>query len=167
MAPRKEHLHIESAFWPQLEQDDTDVVHLKVPKGSRLEAWKARVLAGCWERHQVGGRLVIKLPAPGFQAAVVCPLIFSILWLTFVTYWCITAWNSGVRMSVAFSLPFWAVGLMPLARRTINDYNDNITKGCLSSGNRAVLKSLRLLFSTLLTPSLSQTLTASTLDYQA
>ncbi|CAK9072395.1 unnamed protein product, partial [Durusdinium trenchii] len=125
MAVVIEHFKSESAFyWPQLETEDTaDVSYLKVPKNSRLEA------------YQVAGRLVIKVPAPGFQASVICPLIFSVLWLSFVSYWSITAWNSGVRMFVAFALPFWAVGVM-------------------------------LFLSTLLTPSLSQTLIAGPLEYQ-
>jgi hypothetical protein len=37
----KEHLRAESAFyWPILETSDVGGVPLKVPKGSRLEAWK-------------------------------------------------------------------------------------------------------------------------------
>ncbi len=34
-----------------------------------------------------------------------------------VAYWSISAWYSGVRMFVAFSLPFWAVGIMFLGSR--------------------------------------------------
>lgn len=124
MAVLVEHLRAESAFyWPILETSDVGGVPLKVPKGSRLEAWKVK------------GRLVIQIPAPGIQGSMVCQLMFSVLWLSFVCYWTFTAWNTGVRLFVAFSLPFWAVGLM-------------------------------LFFSTMLTPSLSQTLTASPLEYQ-
>jgi len=120
-----EHLKQESAFyWPELEETEiAEMQTLKVPKGSRLQA------------YQVKDRLVIKIPAPGFQASNMCQLTFSMLWLSFVAYWSISAWYSGVRMFVAFSLPFWAVGIM-------------------------------LLLSTLLTPSLSQSLIASNVEYQ-
>ena len=44
-------------------------------------------------------------------------------WLSKVCYWTFTAWNTGVRLFVAFSLPFWAVGLMSRGQHGSNDRN--------------------------------------------
>ena len=44
-------------------------------------------------------------------------------WLSKVCYWTFTAWNTGVRLFVAFSLPFWAVGLMSRGQHGFNDRN--------------------------------------------
>ncbi|CAJ1438059.1 unnamed protein product, partial [Effrenium voratum] len=84
----------------------------------------------------VSGRLVVKIPASGFQAESCGQLVMSSLWLGFVGYWTATAVAARVPLTfVAFSFPFWAVGLL-------------------------------LFVSTLLTPSLSQMLVAGPEEYQ-
>ncbi|CAE7600137.1 unnamed protein product [Symbiodinium natans] len=88
------------------------------------------------EARELNGRLIVKIPAPGLRLDVLGQVLFSILWLSFVCYWTIAAVSSGVPWTF---IPF-------------------------SLPFWAV--GFMLLFSTILTPSLSQTLIAGSADYQ-
>eukprot|EP00439_Symbiodinium_sp_Y106_P007204 s1486_g1.t1 len=88
------------------------------------------------EAREVNGRLIVKIPPPGLRLDILGQVLFSILWLSFVCYWTIAAVSSGVPWTF---IPF-------------------------SLPFWAV--GFMLLFSTILTPSLSQTLIAGSADYQ-
>lgn len=62
--------------------------------------------------EQGGGRLLVKIPRPGFKGSAVPGMTFAVSWIGFVAFWTFMV----IRMRAPiffpmFSIPFWAVGI--------------------------------------------------------
>ncbi len=62
--------------------------------------------------EQSGGRLLVKIPRPGFKGSAVPGMTFAVSWIGFVAFWTFMVIRMRAPMFFPmFSIPFWAVGI--------------------------------------------------------
>ncbi len=80
-------------------EDKRTKLPVEPPEGSKIDSFRYS-----------DSILEITVPKEGFSAKVMGPLIFGVLWLTFVAFWTLMAMQGSILFAM-FSIPFWTAGV--------------------------------------------------------